>query len=310
MKKISVVVPMFNEEEVAQECYRRISNVMNSIENYDYEIIFINDGSRDDTLKILKSISICDEKVKIVSFSRNFGHESANKCGIKYATGDAIVLIDADLQDPPELIPEMLKKWEEGFVVVYGKRKSREGESAFKLITAKAFYRILNGLSEIELPVDAGDFRIIDRKIADIINNMSEGNEYLRGMIAWCGGKQYAYEYDRKKRIAGKTKYSLTKMIRLAKNGLFGFSKKPLKLVGKLGAFSILVSIGILIYSLYSYFNGKAIEPGWTSIMVTITFFTGIQLFCLSMIAEYIARIYDNSKKRPEYIIEETVNLF
>ena len=206
MKKISLVIPMYYEEQVAEECYRRTRNVLKSIEEYDYEIIFINDGSKDKTLEILETIAKEDNKVKVISFSRNFGHQSAVTAGLKYATGDAIIIIDADLQDPPELIPDMLKYWENGYDVIYGKRKKREGESAFKLLTAKVFYETLNKLSDVEIPKDTGDFRLVDKKVVDVVNNLPEHNKFLRGLFSWVGFKQKPYEYERQERFAGKTK--------------------------------------------------------------------------------------------------------
>ena len=198
MKKISVVVPMYYEEEVAEECYKRLTKVLKSINNYSYEIIFVNDGSKDKTLTILEGIAENDKNVKVISFSRNFGHQCAVTAGIKFVTGDAIIIIDADLQDPPELIPDMLKLWEEGNEVIYAKRKTREGESRFKLFTAKMFYKALNALSDVEIPKDTGDFRLVDRKVVDTINNMPEHNKFLRGLFSWVGYKQIPFEYERK----------------------------------------------------------------------------------------------------------------
>lgn len=309
-KKISVIIPMYYEEDVANETYKRLFDVLEKIDNYDYEMIFINDGSKDKTQEILEKIANNNTKVKVITFSRNFGHQAAVTCGIKYAEGDAIVIIDADLQDPPELIPEMLKLWENGNDVVYGKRKTREGESKFKLLTARMFYTTLNKLSEVEIPKNTGDFRLVDRKIVDIINELPEHNKFLRGLFSWVGFKQTAYEYERKKRFAGKTKYPLNKMLKLASNGIIGFSNKPLQLVGRLGLISIVISFIILIYSIVSFvFKLNNITAGWTSIMVTITFFTGIQLLSIWIMSEYIARIYDESKNRPEYIIEKKINI-
>ena len=239
MKKISVIIPMYYEEEVAQECYIRMTKILSELNNYDYEIICVNDGSKDKTLEILEEIANKDQKVKVLSFSRNFGHQCAVTAGLQYVTGDAIVIIDADLQDPPELIPDMLKLWEEGYEVIYGKRKTREGESKFKLLTAKMFYSTLNALSDVEIPKDTGDFRLVDRKVVDIINSMPEHNKFLRGLFSWVGFEQKAFEYERKERFAGKTKYPLRKMLKLASDGIIGFSTKPLKLVGGLGIFSI-----------------------------------------------------------------------
>ena len=303
MKKISIVIPMYYEEQVAEECYKRVTGVIKEIKEYDYEIIFINDGSKDKTLEILENISKEDRKVKIISFSRNFGHQAAVTAGLKYVTGDTVVIMDADLQDPPELIPDMLKKWEEGYEVIYGKRKTRDGESAFKLFTAKAFYTTLNKLSDVEIPRDTGDFRLVDRKVVDVINALPEHNKFLRGLFSWVGFKQYAYEYERKERFAGKTKYPLKKMLKLAQDGILSFSTKPLKIVGGLGILSVIISIAILLYSILSFaFSWNNLTPGWTSLMCTITFLGGVILISLWMIGEYIARIYDETKQRPHIL--------
>lgn len=310
MKKISVVVPMYYEEEVAEECYKRTKNVLNELNNYEQEIIFVNDGSKDMTLEILEGIAENDKTVKVLSFSRNFGHQSAVQAGLKYTTGDAIVIMDADLQDPPELIKEMIQLWESGNEVIYAKRKKREGESIFKVFTAKIFYKILNGLSTVEIPKDTGDFRLADRKVIDVINSMPEHDKFLRGLFSWVGFKQIPLEYTRKERYAGKTKYPLRKMLKLAKDGILSFSTKPLKFVGGIGILSIFISIAILIYALVSYKLGlNNLTAGWTSIMVTITFFTGVQLLSLYMIAEYISRIYEESRGRPVYIIDKKINI-
>lgn len=300
MKKVSVVIPMYYEEQVAEECYKRTSKVLKEIsDKYNHEIIFVNDGSKDRTLSILEEITKKDEHVKIISFSRNFGHQAAVTAGLKYVTGDAIVIIDADLQDPPELIPEMLKKWEEGYEVIYGKRKTREGESAFKLLTAKAFYSTLNKLSDVEIPKDTGDFRLVDRKVVDVINSLPEHNKFLRGLFSWVGFEQCAFEYERKERFAGKTKYPLKKMLKLASDGIISFSTKPLKIVGGLGIISVVISIIILIYSILSFvLKWNNLTAGWTSIMCTMTFLSGTILISLWMIGEYVARIYDETKRK------------
>lgn len=310
MKKISVVIPMYCEEEVADICYKRVVNNLKKLsDKYNYEIIFINDGSKDSTLEILKKIASNDNNVKIISFSRNFGHQAAVTAGIRNVTGDAIIIMDADLQDPPELFEGMIEKWEEGYEVVYGKRKTREGESIFKLLTARMFYNTLNKLSEIEIPKDTGDFRLVDRKVIDVIAILPEHNKFLRGLFSWVGFNQYAYEYNRVNRVAGKTKYPFKKMFKLATDGILSFSAKPLKIVGAIGIFSVIVSIIILIYSIVSYmFKLNSLTPGWTSIMCTMTFIGGIILISLWMIGEYIARIYEESLGRPEYIIDELIN--
>jgi len=310
MKKISIVVPVYNEEETLQKSYEIIKKTIDEIKNYECEIIFINDGSKDNTLEILENIAGENKNVKIISFSRNFGHQAAVTAGIKDVTGDCVVIIDADLQDPPELIPDMLKLWEDGNEVIYGKRKTRKGESAFKLLSAKMFYKILNALSDVEIPKDTGDFRLVDRKVVDVINQMPEHNKFLRGLFSWVGFKQIPYEYERKERYAGKTKYPLKKMWKLATDGIISFSTKPLKLVGGLGIITIILSIGILIYSLLSYiFKLNQLTPGWTSIMVAITLFSGVQLLSIWIISEYISRIYDETRNRPQYIIDKKINI-
>lgn len=310
MKKISVIIPMYYEEEVVTECYNRMTDVLSNIEGYDYEIICVNDGSKDKTLLILEGIAQRDRTVKIISFSRNFGHQAAVTAGLKYVTGDVAVIIDADLQDPPELIPEMLKLWEQGNQIIYGKRKKRVGESVFKLLTAKIFYKILNALSDVEIPKDTGDFRLVDRKVVDVMNSMPEHNKFLRGLWGWIGFKQISYEYERKERFAGKTKYPLKKMLKLAQDGIISFSTKPLKMVGGLGIISIFVSFFILMYSILSYiFKWNNLTSGWASIMVAITFFAGVQLLSIWVMSEYIGRIYDETKQRPQYIIDKKINI-
>ncbi len=310
MKKISVIVPMYCEEKIIQECYNRLKNVLQKIKNYEYEVIFVNDGSKDKTLEMLIELSKQDEHVKIISFSRNFGHQAAVTAGLKYVTGDAIVIIDSDLQDPPELIPEMLTLWENGNDVIYGRRKKRKGESIFKLLTAKLFYTTLNALSETEIPKDTGDFRLVDRRVVDCINLLPEHNKFLRGLFSWVGYKQIPYEYERQERFAGNTKYPFRKMLKLASDGILSFSTKPLKLVGILGIISLVLSFAILGYAMLSFiFKWNSLMPGWTSMMLTVTFFAGVQLLSIWIMSEYIARIYDESRDRPQYIIDKTYNI-
>lgn len=310
MKKVSLVIPMYYEEKVVEECYKRVKEVLEKIENYEYEIIFINDGSKDKTLELLEKVAKEDKNVKVISFARNFGHQAAVTAGLKEVTGDVVVIIDADLQDPPELIPDMLKLWEEGNEVVYGKRKKRDGESIFKLLTAKMFYKTLNALSDVDIPKDTGDFRLVDRKVVDQMNSLPEHNKFLRGLWSWLGFKQYAFEYERKERFAGETKYPLKKMLKLASDGIISFSSKPIKLVGALGIISIAISIILFIYAIIAYtFKFSGLSAGWTSIMVAISFFAGVQLLSLWIISEYIGRIYDESKGRPQYIVEKKINI-
>ncbi|MGN4426591.1 glycosyltransferase family 2 protein [Bacillus cereus group sp. MYBK30-1] len=307
-KLISVVVPMYFEEEVAQECYNRLKSVMLQ-NNINYEFVFVNDGSTDRTMEILSEIAVNDHRTKIVNFSRNFGHQTAVTAGIDCAKGDAIVIIDADLQDPPEVIPELIAKWEEGYEVVYAKRKQRKGETWFKLLTAKYFYKFLNYMSDIDIPKDTGDFRIIDRKVADVFNKMTERNRFIRGMMSWVGFRQTYVEYERDERFAGETKYPLKKMIKFASDGIIAFSTKPLRIVMSLGLLSVLISIIVLLYTITVKIIGTGTQTGWASIMVAITFFSGIQLLGLGIVGQYIARIYDESKNRPIYIVKETINI-
>lgn len=305
---ISIIVPMYFEEEVAEECYKRLKTVMVKNE-INYEFIFVNDGSTDRTIDLLKTIAKKDYRAKIINFSRNFGHQTAVTAGIDYATGDAIVVIDADLQDPPELIPELISKWKEGYDVVYAKRKTRIGETWFKLITAKYFYRFLNYMSDIDIPKDTGDFRIIDRTVAEVYKKMTERNRFVRGMISWIGFQQTFIEYERDERFAGETKYPLKKMIKFASDGIIAFSTKPLRMVTTLGMAAVFISFIVLIYTIIVKLIGQEVQSGWASIMVAITFFSGIQLLGLGIVGQYIARIYDESKNRPIYIVKELINL-
>lgn len=304
---ISVVIPMYFEEEVANECYSRIKKVLTD-NNLNYELIFINDGSKDKTLDILKEIASQDNNVRIIDFARNFGHQVAVSAGVYNANGDVVVIIDADLQDPPELIIDMLDKWKQGFDVVYAKRKKRKGETLFKLITAKCFYKFLQFMSDVNIPRDTGDFRLIDKKVVEAFKSMPERNRFIRGMISWVGFEQTYIEYEREERFAGKTKYPLKKMLKFASDGIIAFSTKPLKFVLGLGTITIVIAIIIFIYSLVVKLTGRYTAPGWTSLMVVLTFFSGVQLLCMGILGEYIARIYDESKNRPLYIVKQKIN--
>ncbi len=306
---VSIIVPMYFEEKVVDECYKRLTHVATE-NNLKYELVFVNDGSTDRTLELLEKIAQFDPHVKVISFSRNFGHQIAVTAGMDKAKGDAIVIIDADLQDPPELIAEMIKLWEQGYQVVYGKRKKRDGENWFKLATAKIFYRFLDKLSTVKIPVDTGDFRLIDRKVVEVLKKMPEHNRFLRGMASWAGFKQIPLEYERKERFAGETKYPLKKMIKLALDGIFSFSVKPLKLVEYLGSIAILMALIIVLHSIINPILGlKSLALGWTLTLTLVTLIGGIQLLSIGIIGEYIARIYDESKGRPLYVIDREINL-
>lgn len=304
--KYSVIIPMYNEEEVILESYRRLDNVMRPLEE-EYELIFVNDGSRDRTMEIMLDVAKKDSHVKIVDFARNFGHQTAVTAGMKYSSGDAVVIIDADLQDPPELIPGMIEKWKEGYEVVYGKRLKREGETKFKLVTAKAFYKLINSLSGNMIPMDTGDFRLIDRAVVDAMNSMPEHNRFLRGMGSWVGFRQYAYEYKRDERWAGTTKYPLKKMIKLAKDGIISFSSKPLELLSVLGCASIGVCFLWLLVLIILAICGVFFRQ-WQLIVAFMGIFAGIILIGMGILGEYIGRIYDEAKGRPLYTVLRTVN--
>ncbi|SMC21173.1 dolichol-phosphate mannosyltransferase [Clostridium acidisoli DSM 12555] len=305
---ISVVVPMYYEEMVAKECYKQLTDTLEGKE-FDYELIFVNDGSKDKTEDILLGLAKYDKRVRVINFSRNFGHQTAVTAGIFNAKGDAVVIIDADLQDPPKLILDMINLWKKGYDVVYGKRKKRNGETFFKLLTAKYFYKFLNYMSDIDIPKDTGDFRLIDKKVAQVFKNMPEKNRFVRGMMSWIGFNQTFIEYERDERFAGETKYPLKKMIKFATDGIVSFSTKPLKIVSFLGLLSIVLSIVIFLYSIISKIFIHQTIAGWASIVDIIAFFGGLQLISLGIVGEYVARIYEESKNRPLYIIKSTKNL-
>ncbi|MBO5417560.1 MAG: glycosyltransferase family 2 protein [Clostridia bacterium] len=304
----SVVVPVFNEEEVINETYKRLTEVMQST-GESYEIIFVNDGSRDKTALLAREICKNDSNVKLIDFSRNFGHQTAITAGMDHACGDAVVVIDADLQDPPEVILDMLKKWREGYDIVYGQRIKREGETIFKKLTAKVFYRFLRSMTEVDIPVDTGDFRLIDRKVCDAMKTISERNRYVRGIVSWLGFKSAPVEFERKKRFAGTTKYPLKKMIKFATDAIMSFSYKPLKIATFFGSFvSVFSFIGLIVMIILKLCGIGEYVDGWTSLAVISLFLNGIVLMILGIIGEYIGRIYDEAKDRPLYVIREVVN--
>ncbi|HZK35206.1 MAG TPA: glycosyltransferase family 2 protein [Bacillota bacterium] len=302
----SIVVPMYNEEEVIAETCKRLKKVMDGSGD-NYELIFVNDGSKDKSANIIGDMARADSRIKLIDFSRNFGHQIAVTAGLDYSVGQAVVIIDADLQDPPEVILEMLDKWRQGYEVVYGKRKKREGETIFKKVTAYFYYRILGLLTNDSIPKDTGDFRLIDRKVCDAMKCLNERNRFLRGMVSWVGFKQTAVEYDRDERFAGETKYPLRKMLKFAADGIFSFTYKPLKLATYLGFVLSVSGFLYLIYVLYQGFFTDTTVSGWASTIAVNIVFNGITLIILGIIGEYVGRIYEEVKGRPLYIVREEV---
>jgi len=308
MELFSVVIPLYNEEEVVLECVRRISSVLGKIDG-DYEVIFVNDGSSDKTLQIVTNECAKNKKLKVLSFSRNFGHQIAITAGMDYAKGDAVIVMDADLQDPPEVIEKLIEKYREGYDVVYAVRAKRKGETFFKKFTSKVFYRFLRYMCSIDIPVDTGDFRLISRKVADVMRSLTERNRYVRGLVSWVGFRQAAVEYIREERFAGETKYPLRKMLKLSMDGITSFSAKPLTMSKNLGFLTAAAGfIYMIIVILQKFVFGKTVQ-GWASLAVLILLIGGIQLIMLGFIGEYISRIFDESKNRPLYIIEEKINI-
>ncbi len=302
---LSIIIPIYNEEGNIDKLFSRLNQVIQKLNLKEVEYIFINDGSKDRSLELIKTLAQRESSVKYINLSRNFGHQIAVSAGLDNSKGDAVVIIDADLQDPPELIEDLYKKLREGNEVVYAKRRSRQGEGAMKKFTAKLFYRILRNVTAINIPVDTGDFRIIDRKIVDVLKNMPEQQKFLRGQISWIGFNQTYVEYDRDERYAGKTGYTYKKMARLALDGITSFSNFPLKFATIAGFVVSGISFFMILYALYSRFISKDYEPGWTSLMLAVLFIGGIQLIGIGIIGEYISRMSANIRNRPLYIIQE-----
>jgi len=302
---LSIVVPIYNEEDGLPELFRRLSDALHPMK-LDYEMIFVNDGSADNSLVTLRQLANDHPEVKYINLSRNFGHQIAVTAGLDATQGNAVIIIDGDLQDPPELIPALYAKHQQGFEVVYAKRKSRKGETLFKKWSAKAFYRLLQRMTSIEIPLDTGDFRLIDRKVVDALKRMPEQTKFLRGQIAWVGFRQTAVEFERAERKHGETGYSLSKMIHFALDGITGFSDKPLSFVTKLGFVFSGVSFLIILYAIFAHFVMKETITGWTSLIISSMFIGGIQLISLGIIGTYISRINRNILNRPLYIIAES----
>jgi polyisoprenyl-phosphate glycosyltransferase len=304
---ISLVVPVYDESPVIRAFYDRATAVLAGLPGFDYELLFVDDGSTDDSYAQLRALASRDPRVRVVKFSRNFGHQIAISAGIDRARGDAVVIIDVDLQDPPEVVPLMIEKWREGFEVVYGQRMGRDGETLMKRVTAAMFYRLLARVSRVEIPGGVGDFRLMSRRAVDELKQLREKDRFVRGLVSWIGFRQTGIEYRREKRYAGKTKYPYRKMIQFAIDGLASFSTAPLRLATWLGygasCLAFLYLIGVFVQKMM----GITVQ-GWATIMVALTFLGGVQLICLGILGEYLGRIFNEIKPRPMYIVEEEVD--
>jgi len=302
----SVVVPVYNEEQVLGTTVKRLSGVMSALDK-EYELIFVNDGSHDSSADIIMKLAREDSHIQLIDFSRNFGHQIAITAGCHYSRGDAVIVIDADLQDPPEVIPQMIEKWKEGYEVVYAKRSGRKGETLFKKITSSLYYRVLRRLTNVDIPVDVGDFRLIDRKVCDEYNKLTEKNRYVRGLISWLGFRQTEVSFERAARFAGETKYPFRKMICLALDGIVTFSAKPLKL--SIWSGFVIGSAGFIyfLYVLYLKFFTDQTELGWPSLMSVILIFNGYLLFIIGVLGEYLGRLFEESKGRPLYVVRSAL---
>jgi dolichol-phosphate mannosyltransferase len=300
----SIIAPIFNEQESLAELYRRISAIMDTT-GEPWELVLVNDGSTDRSEEMIRGLARQDGRVRPVLFARNFGHQIAVTAGLDYARGQAVVIIDADLQDPPELILEMIEKWREGYEVVYAVRSGREGESWFKTFTASFFYRLIHRITDVKIPLDTGDFRLIDRKVVDVLNQMRERHRFLRGMAAWVGFKQTGITYQRAARFAGETKYPFRKMFRLAINAITGFSYFPLQVATFLGFIAAALSIIAIPVVVFLRLISSQQLIGQATTLIAVLFFGGVQLICLGILGEYIGRIYDEVRGRPLYIVRE-----
>lgn len=300
---LSIIVPVYNEMSCVPELYRRLTVVLRE-NQINSELIFVNDGSQDESLLLLKELRKRDPYVKILDFSRNFGHQVAVKAGIDYASGDALIIMDADLQDPPEMIPEFISKWREGYDVVLGGRVERKGESFLKKMTAYVYYRMIRSIAHINLSIDVGDFRLITKEVASSLRQIHEKNPYIRGLISWIGFKQITIPIHREKRLSGQTKYSWRKMLRFAWNGITHFSYVPLQICTFLGILVAFICCLWLLWALYVRFVLQIAVPGWTSIMVALLFLGSVQLLTMGIMGSYIARIYDEARSRPLYVLK------
>jgi polyisoprenyl-phosphate glycosyltransferase len=305
MTALSIVVPCFNEQACLPALHERLGAAAQAAVGGDYEIVLVNDGSRDSSWATMREMAAADPHVVAVNLSRNHGHQLALTAGLDLCRGETILIIDADLQDPPELLPEMMRAMHAGEAdVVYGVRRSRSGETAFKRATAHGFYRLLSRATEVDIPLDAGDFRLMSRRALDALLAMPEQARFIRGMVAWIGFRQVPFAYDRQHRFAGETKYPLKKMMRFAIDAITGFSSAPLKLAGRAGLFLSIGSVILILYIAYAWTAGKNIQ-GWTSLMLVVVVLGAVQMFVLALMGEYIGRLYNESKRRPLYIVQE-----
>ncbi len=302
----SLVIPVLNEQETLPELARRLDPILESLDGRS-EVVLVDDGSSDRSFEIMRALSEADPRYVVVRLTRNFGHQMAISAGLEHASGDAVIIMDADLQDPPEVVLALIEKWREGFQVVYAVRDERTGESRTKLATAKWFYRVLGRMSDVEIPRDAGDFRLVDRRVVDTVNAMPEHRRYLRGMFAWVGYDQVGVRYVREARHAGVTKFPMRKMLAFAADGIVSFSTVPLRLVMMLGFFVSVVSVMAAAFGVVAKIASFDVVPGWASIVVPMGVIGGVQLVVLGVIGEYIARIYDEVKQRPLYLVREVV---
>lgn len=305
MKKISIIVPAYNEEESLPFLYERLTKLMDSIKNYEFEVLFINDGSKDKTLEIIKDLRKKDERFCYVNLSRNFGKEVAMMAGLDYAKGDAVIFIDADLQDPPELIPELIKYWEEGYDDVYAKRKSREGETFLKKFTSKMYYKVLQKLSRVEIQKDTGDFRLLDRRCVNALRKLRESQRCSKSMFSWIGYNKKEVLFDRDARIAGKTKWNYKKLVDLAIDGITSFTTSPLRLATYISIPTFIILGVYFIYVIAKSCVVKEAIQAYQAIILLILFFSGIQILLFGIVGEYLGRIFNETKNRPLYLVDE-----
>ena len=309
VRDISVVLPVFNEEAGLPQLYRRLKDVLVAA-GMPHEIILVNDGSRDRSWERILDLANADRHVKAVNLSRNFGHQIAITAGIDVSTGATVVIMDSDLQDPPELIPELYQKYREGFDVVYAQRRKREGETWFKRTTATFFYRLIRRMTTIEIPVDTGDFRLMSRRVVDDLKRLQEQNRFVRGLVTWVGYNQTPVPYDRDRRYGGDSKYSIGKMMKFALDGITGFSSQPLRLASHVGLLSAAASLALMVgLMVYMVAGGSGLVPGWTSLAVAVLFLGGLQLLAIGILGEYVGRIYEEAKRRPLYLVKDSANV-